>query len=51
MYFQVIECDYKRLVDWRLGFIAHFDTAHVYTLQFTITHTSFHSHIFITIAW
>jgi hypothetical protein len=33
------------------GFIAHLDTARDYILQFTITHTSVHSHIFIAIAW
>jgi hypothetical protein len=34
-------------------FIAHFDTAHDYTLQFTVTHThtSVHSHVFTAIAW
>jgi hypothetical protein len=27
-------------------FIAHFDTARDYTLQFTITHTSAYNHVF-----
>jgi hypothetical protein len=33
-------------------FVAHFDTARDYTLQFTITHiyTSVHSHVFTAIA-
>jgi hypothetical protein len=33
------------------GFIVHFDTVRDYTLQFTITHTSVHSHVFTTVAW
>jgi hypothetical protein len=32
-------------------FIAHFDTARDYTLQFTITHTNVHSNVFIVVAW
>jgi hypothetical protein len=32
-------------------FIAHFDTARDYTLQFTITQTSVHSHTLTAIAW
>jgi hypothetical protein len=31
--------------------IAHFDTARDYTLQFTVTHTSIHSHVFTTVVW
>jgi hypothetical protein len=32
------------------GFIALFDTAREYTLQFTITHTGVHSHVFTAVA-
>jgi hypothetical protein len=32
-------------------FIAYFDTARDYNLQFTITHTSVQSHFFIAVAW
>jgi hypothetical protein len=33
------------------GFIGLFDTAHDYTLEFTITHTSVHIHVFTVVAW
>jgi hypothetical protein len=33
------------------GFIGVFDTARDYNLQFTIKHTSAHSHVFTAVAW
>jgi hypothetical protein len=33
------------------GLIGLFDTRRDYTLQFTITHTSVHSHVFTAVAW
>jgi hypothetical protein len=32
------------------GFIGFFDTARDYILQFTITHTNVHSHVFTAVA-
>jgi hypothetical protein len=35
---------------WMAGFIGIFDTAGDYTTQFTVTHTSVHSHVFTAVA-
>jgi hypothetical protein len=33
------------------GFIGLFDAARDYVLQFTIKHTSVHTHVFTAVAW
>jgi hypothetical protein len=48
-YYHVIECDYRRVLDWRpdlLGSLTHNSWLHFKVHYYTHTHTSVHSHVF-----
>jgi hypothetical protein len=38
-YYHLLDCDYRRGLDWWLDLLHAVDTARDYILQFTITHT------------
>jgi hypothetical protein len=50
-YCHVIECGCRRGFGYMTRFIAHFDTARDYNLQFIITHSTINSHVFTAVAW